>query len=122
MQRLVESVDSPNLEPRITTAYEASMKTVSEERKNRKEKSPILRIVINFEKAQLNSARDSDEEILKVSPTLETITQAFDNVINNSLEVVGTFRKVFNSPDMEMYLMPDGDDEEGNQSSHSSLL
>eukprot|EP00606_Chrysophyceae_sp_TOSAG23-5_P001616 GSChrysophyteH2.ASY1.ANO1.110.1 assembled CDS len=46
------------------------------------------------------------------SPTQDTLTRSIDSVIANSCEVVCSFVKVLTAHDTEMYVMPEGDDED----------
>ena len=52
------------------------------------------------------------EEAMTVTPSLERITKTIDQVLSNMVDVVGSFRQIFSSSDMEMYVMPDGADDE----------
>ena len=46
-----------------------------------------------------------------LEPTQDTVTKAIDNVITNALEVVCSFVKVLQCKETEMYVMPEGEDE-----------
>jgi dynein heavy chain len=54
-----------------------------------------------------------DDEVITLAPSVDYLVHAIDGVIRDALEIVGSFVKVLTAPETEMYVMPEGDEEEG---------
>lgn len=65
-------------------------------------------MTVNFKKR----AGESSDDALSIKPSLDHLLKRVDSVISSCIDVVNSFVKVFSSSETEMYVMPDGDDEE----------
>jgi len=63
-----------------------------------------------------------DAETLVVSPSLETMVHSLDGVVKDAMEIVGSFVKVLTSPETEMYVMPEGDEEDGDATEPEDMI
>jgi len=63
-----------------------------------------------------------DEETLVVTPSLETMVRAIDGVVKDAMEIVGSFVKVLTSAETEMYVMPEGDEEDGDATEPEDMI
>jgi dynein heavy chain len=111
MHKLVEAVESPTLEPHVETSLESNVKVIAKNRTSNNWKTPLLRVVVNF-KSDANNEEDGDES-MTLAPNLDQLVHSIDVIVNDSLEVVSSFVKVFSSDQTEMYVMPEGDEEDG---------
>lgn len=115
MENLVRKVESgsafgsDSLEPRIECSAEMDIPKLVLKREEKNWKAPLFRVVADF-KNDLNI--EEGEELMLVSPSLEQLGRVMDRVISETVDVVGSFGVIFSSPEMVMYVMPDGTDEE----------
>lgn len=109
MLKLVEAVESESLEPRVE--FDDLMDRVKLQRKREalNVKAPLFRIIAAFRRG---GNAPTVEEAFQLTPTYDTLVRALDGVVNDCLEVIGTFVKVLTAPETEMYVMPTGDDDE----------
>jgi len=63
-----------------------------------------------------------DDEVMVVSPSVENMVRAIDGVVKDALDIVGSFVKVLSSPETEMYVMPEGDDEDGDTTEPDDMI
>ena len=109
MHALVAAVESTSLEPRIEIADDATDKTLARKRVASGAKSPLFRLVVHFKE---HLSGEEGEETMSLHPNLEQLGRALDGIINESLRVVSSFVKVFSASETEMYVMPEGDEDE----------
>ena len=129
LEKLVDASDSRNLVPRIETDNTIVIEDLVAKRKEHKYKTPLFRISVNFKKDiplpddEEDKALDATQimEGMVVEPTQDTIVKNIDAVINNALDVVCSFVKVLNSRETEMYVMPEGEDENEEESESVDL-
>ena len=109
---LVNCVESTHadLEPKVECA-DVDLKFMSKKRSDNCWKAPLFRIVVSF---NTNSDATVDDSI-SIIPTQDQLNRAIDDIIRSAVDVVGALSTVFDSQDMEMYVMPDGDVEEEEQ-------
>lgn len=110
VEGLQEAVNSHNLEPHVVVV-DLDAKTLAARRAERNLRVPLFEVEVSFVEQE-----NSDESFspMALSPSLDDFNDAIKQVVSDSIEVVSSFTKVFNSPDTEMYVMPvDGGDEEG---------
>ena len=115
MENLVRKVESgssfgsDSLEPRIESSPDIDIPKLVLKREEKKWKAPLFRVVADF----INDSDIGDgEEVVLVTPSLEQLGRVMDRVISETVDVVGSFGVIFSSSEMEMYVMPDGADEE----------
>lgn len=114
MENLVRKVESgvtgtDSLEPRIECAPEIDIPKLILKREEKKWKAPLFRVVADF---RSDTNLDEGDEVMLVAPSLESLGRVMDRVISETVDVVGSFGVIFSSSEMEMYVMPDGADEE----------
>lgn len=135
LSMVVESVDilakavhtdhSSAIQPRVETSSTVSTTDLVQRRIDEEVTPPVFIVLVNFKKRVSGEAW---EEVISIRPSLDQLTKRIDSVITSSIEVVSTFVKVFSSPETEMYVMPDGDDDDttagdaGNEPSDLSAL
>jgi dynein heavy chain len=122
LEKLVEASDSRNLVPRIETDNIITIQDLVKKREIEKFKTPLFRISGNFKKDMplpVNKDGEDDTALdaatvmegMIIEPTQDTLVRAVDNVINDALDVVCSFVKVLSARETEMYVMPEGEDE-----------
>ena len=117
MEDLVRKVESgsasgtDSLEPRIECAPDMDIPKLVLKREEKKWKAPLFRVVADFADSDESNLGDGEEVVL-VTPSLEQLGRVMDRVISETVDVVGSFGVIFSSSEMEMYVMPDGADEE----------
>eukprot|EP01041_Mallomonas_annulata_P001585 gene1585-3062_t len=113
MNKLVAAVESQSLDPRIEVG-EVDMKAMAKKRTDNKWQTPLFRVVVNFKKDKESGAMSaaSMDESMTVVPSLEHLSRAVDGLIFDALHVVGAVKKVFDSSETEMFVMPEGEEEE----------
>ena len=117
MEDLVRKVESgsssgtDSLEPRIECAPDMDIPKLVLKREKKKWKAPLFRVVADFADSDEANLGDGEEVVL-VTPSLEQLGRVMDRVISETVDVVGSFGVIFSSSEMEMYVMPDGADEE----------
>ena len=112
MNKLVAAVESVSLEPRIQSG-DADLKAIAKRRAENKWQTPLFRVVVNFRKDGLAlTSYQTGEEAMTVVPSLEHLNRAVDGLIFDALDVVGAAKKVFDSPETEMFVMPEGEEED----------
>ena len=82
---------------------------MEKKRKEFKKKAPLFRLVASFK--ETNDLEDGEEAML-LNPTLEFLGRIMDRVMSDTVDVVGSFGQIFSSPVMEMYVMPEGGDDD----------
>lgn len=102
------SIGSDSLQPRIECAADIDIPKLVIKREDNKWKAPLFRVVADFK----SDVIDDGEEVMLVTPSLEQLGRVMDRVISETVDVVGSFGVIFSSSEMEMYVMPDGADEE----------
>ena len=119
MEKLMHAHELSASNPHIEIADDITAKLLIIKRKENKWKSPLFRVEANFRKDAPPSVNNGDGsaegpvfEPMVVTPSQDRLTRAIDNVIANSCDVVCSFVKVLASSETEMYVMPEGDDEE----------
>ena len=117
--KLVESVESESLEPRTETSDDIDRIKLQKKREANNWRAPLFRVVASFRKGNQNFEA---EESIVLSPNYEGLTHALDGVIHDSLDVVGTFVKVLSSPETEMYVMPEGDEGDGDSGEPEDMI
>eukprot|EP01038_Epipyxis_sp_PR26KG_P006339 gene6339-8727_t len=129
MLKLVAAVESDDIELRVETSDDIDKIALAKRRETNNWKTPLFRIVASFrQQAQLDSLSSvSAEDIEKnstivLNPSLDSLIRSIDSIINDSLDVVGSFVKVLTSPETEMFVMPEGDDEEGEAAEPEDLI
>ena len=108
MAKLVCAVEPQSLEPKVERG-DADMKAMAKRRAENKWQTPLFRVVVNFKK---DAVPQSGEDAMNVVPSLEHLNRAIDGLIFDALHVVGAAKKVFDSPETEMFVMPEGEEEE----------
>ena len=98
---------SSDLEPKIE-CDEVVLKNIAMKRKDNGWKSPTFRIFIGFKEDETLPAEDS----ITMHPTQDELLKVVNDIIKDAIEVVGSLSTVFNSPILEMYVMPDGEVDE----------
>jgi hypothetical protein len=63
-----------------------------------------------------------DDEHMVLTPSVESMVRALDGVIKDAMEIVGSFVKVLTSPETEMYVMPEGDEEDGDSTEPDDMI
>lgn len=63
-----------------------------------------------------------DDEVMVVSPSVEHMVRAIDGVIRDAMDIVGSFVKVLTSTETEMYVMPEGDEEDGDATEPEDMI
>lgn len=140
--KLVSAVESESLDPHIETSDSVTRVMLTKKREEHGWKTPLFRVVAAFKKVGHKShhhfsVRDlksgsvdsenpsennsvsqiddmiQDDEALTLSPSIDYLIHAIDGVVKDSLDIVGTFVKVLTASETEMYVMPDGDEEDG---------
>jgi dynein heavy chain len=122
--KLVESVESDSVEPRTEISDEIDRVKLQKKREVNSWRTPLFRVVANFKKGinpQTSHPWEAEESIL-LNPSYEGLTHALDGVIHDALEVVGTFVKVLSSPETEMYVMPEGDEIDGDNQEPEDMI
>ena len=119
MLKLVEATESDNLEPKIETADDMDRVKVQKKRETNKWKTPLFRIVVGFRK---NHHLMEADDAIQLTPVYDALVRAIDGVVYDALEVVGSFVKVLTSPETEMYVMPDGDEDEGDANEPEDMI
>jgi dynein heavy chain len=115
MENLVKKVESgttngsDSLEPRIECSTDIDIPKLVLKREDNKWKAPLFRVVADF---RTETHLEEGEDLMLVSPSLEQLGRVMDRVISETVDVVGSFGVIFSSAEMEMYVMPDGADEE----------
>jgi dynein heavy chain len=71
-----------------------------------------VNVILKFSTLILIPTLTLGDDLMLVSPSLEQLGKVMDRVISETVDVVGSFGVIFSSPEMEMYVMPDGTDEE----------
>eukprot|EP01034_Spumella_vulgaris_P027167 gene27167-33850_t len=120
MIKLVAAVESETLVPKVETNDDMDRAALAKKREVHKVKTPVFRIMAMF-KRNHNANTDSDDST-QLIPNLENLTRAIDGVVADALEVVGSFVKVLSSSETEMYVMPDGDEEEGDSAEPDDMI
>ena len=108
VQSLVTAVEAvgPNaLDPQIELEP-VDNSTLAAKRTASDTKTPLFRVAVNFRKDCT-----LEEGTIHMSPSLEMLSVEIENVITDCLGVVSSFTTVFDSPDTEMFVMPDGEDD-----------
>ena len=112
MNKLVIAVESNSVEPKIEVA-DADIKVLAKRRTENKWQTPLFRVVVNFKKdKQVTVDLNGTEESMTIVPSLEHLSRAIDGLIFDALHVIGSIKKVFDSSETEMFVMPDGEEEE----------
>jgi hypothetical protein len=125
MMQLAACVESTasDLEPKVEYE-ESSLKVLSLRRQGNGWKSPAFRIFLDFKDDEDIPA----ESAIIVTPTMDQLSLAINDVIKGALEVTGSLGKVFSSPVLEMYVMPDGEnggedeDDEGESADFDTVI
>ena len=120
LEKLVKAHEIGNLEPRIETADSMTAKLFQIKRSEEKWRSPLFRLDANFKKdvPPVELTEDGpahQEDYMIIQPVQDKLVKGIDHVINSSLEVVCSFVKVLQSDETEMYVMPEGDDEDAEE-------
>ena len=108
--KIAGAVDSKSLEPKVETSLESNKLAFGRKRQENAWKMPVVSVTVNFRK---DGNYNDIGEHMEISPTLENITRAVDDIINSCLDVVGSFVNVLTCPETEMYVIPDKDEEDG---------
>ena len=98
VENLTEAVSSYSLEPFVETT-EIDLKALANKRLEKGQRTPLFEVVAQFQ-------RNEAEKFLQLVPSREDFVSAIKKVVDDSVEVVSSFSKVFSSPDTEMYVMP----------------
>lgn len=129
MLRLVEAVESASLEPRTESSDDIDRVKLQRKREANNLRTPLFRLIASFRRhphGQGNSitslAELSVEDAIQLSPNFDSLIRALDGVVNDCLEVIGSFVKVLSAPDTEMYVMPSGDDDEADSAEPEDML
>jgi dynein heavy chain len=151
MSKLVTAVESENLTPHTETADDATREQLARKREQAGLKTPIFRVVASFKKMtqreqtmqDLLAAQNAppasspvsegapaspaaplipDDEALVVTPSVENMVRALDGVVKDAMEIVGSFVKVLTSVETEMYVMPEGDEEDGDATEPEDMI
>jgi dynein heavy chain len=109
MLKLVEAVESDNLDPRIECDDNVDRVKLQRKREAQNVKTPLFRIIASFRRG---GQIETIEDAFQLAPMFDTLVRALDSVVNDCLDVIGTFVKVLTAPETEMYVMPTGDDDE----------
>lgn len=120
MLKLVEAVESENLDPRIE--FDDNMDRVKLQRKREAQnvKTPLFRIIASFRRG--GGQADTVEDAFQLAPMYDSLVRALDGVVNDCLDVIGTFVKVLTAPETEMYVMPTGDDDEAESAEPEDMV
>jgi len=121
MEKLVHAHELGSTVPRTEMADDMTAKLLVLKRKENKWKAPLFRVEANFRKDAPptvhvgENGEETEEKVFEgmtLSPTQDKLTRCVDQVIANCCDVVCSFVKVLASSETEMYVMPEGDDEE----------
>lgn len=107
MNSFVAAVESDSLEPRKEIDDDLKQKDLDLNRKEKKWKTPLFRLVVDFIRVPGRLS-----EPMTIEPCLDRLNTSIDEVVDDALSCVSSFVKVFSSPETEMYVMPDKDDNE----------
>jgi dynein heavy chain len=146
MSKLVAAVESDNLVPHTEIADDVTREQMARKREQAGLKTPLFRVVASFKKithreashemmqaqpAASETASDGaaaaqplipDDETLVVTPSVESMVRALDGVVKDAMEIVGSFVKVLTSSETEMYVMPEGDEEDGDATEPEDMI
>jgi hypothetical protein len=121
MEKLVHAHEINSTVPRVEIADDITAKLLVLKRKEMKWKAPLFRVEANFRKDAPPTVirEEGGEEAggkvfepMSITPSQDKLTRGVDQVIAASCSVVCSFVKVLSSSETEMYVMPEGDDEE----------
>lgn len=63
-----------------------------------------------------------EEDAIQLFPSYDALIRALDRIINDALDVVGSFVKVLSSSETEMYVMPDGDEDDSETAEPEDMM
>lgn len=109
MEKIVAVVERTTISPIIETSFDGDLRTfisknISHSHESSSCRNPLFRVIVS-------QTNDSSSFQLGLSPTLEQLTRCLDGVVSSCLDVVNSFVKVYSSPETEMYVMPEGNDD-----------
>lgn len=108
VETLMEAMRSESTDPFIERKVMES-KLLAAKRIERNSKTPLFEVSVHF------AEEESDGGLgLAILPSQDDFITTLRMVIQESIDVVGSFAKVYNSPDTEMYVMPVESAEEEN--------
>ena len=109
------------LDPRIEENSDMNISKIILKREKKNWKAPLFRVVADFkidvivyEKNEENEKNDEHgkNDSMTINPSIEEIYQTMEKVIIDTVDVVGSYQTIFSSPEMQIYVSPDGIDEE----------
>ena len=133
LDNLVKKVENSSdselktLDPRIEENPDINISKLVLKREKNGWKAPLFRVVADFKNDVIvyeeneknkdneeNEENDKNEEkdSMTISPCIEEIYQTMEKVIIDTVDVAGSYQTIFSSPEMQIYVSPDGIDEE----------
>jgi dynein heavy chain len=124
--KLVTAVESDSLDPKTETADDIDRTKLQKKREVNGWRTPLFRVMASFRKgapvASSSSSVIDQEESISLTPNYESLVHALDGVIHDALDVIGTFVKVLSSSETEMYVMPEGNEDENDNNEPEDMI
>lgn len=105
------------LDPRIEENPNINISKLILKREKNEWRAPLFRVVADFKNDVIEYRENGNEvteenDSMTISPSVEEIRQTVENIIVDTVDVVGSYQTIFLSPEMQIYVSPDGIDEE----------